>query len=288
MSRYNINKLKYNKIVRNIVSNTVKYSLIEDIGTNDVSASLVDQNHVVHARVVTREFCVLCGTSWVNEIFKKIDEKLELVWLFNDGDIVLPNQVIFHITGYARAILTGERVALNFLQTLSAISTKTYKYVYLISHTKVKIRDTRKTIPGLRFAQKYAVFCGGGFNHRIGLFDLFLIKENHIVAFKYNIGSIFDKLHYVDNLKEIEIEVENINQLLLLDSKVDAIMLDNFIIEDMKKAVKLISGKVALEVSGNILMDNIVEIAETGINFISIGDLTKNVTAVDLSMRFMW
>ena len=289
MIKYDSKKNRYKKAIKNVISNIIQYGLIEDIGANDISSLLVSLDNIVRTRVVTREFCVLCGTSWVNEIFKQIDPHIELVWLFNDGDLVLPNQIIFYITGRVRGILAGERLALNFLQTLSSVSTKTYKYVFLTSHTNVMIRDTRKTVPGLRLSQKYAVFCGGGVNHRIGLFDLFLIKENLIISFNYELYTIFDQLKVIDYTKKIEIEVEDINQLRsVINSKANVAMLDNFRIEEIKKSVKLVNRKMLLEASGNISLNNISEIAETGINFISIGDLTKNINAVDFSMRILW
>jgi len=289
MIKNDLKKIRYKNAVKNVIANIIHYGLIEDIGSNDITSLLVGLDHVVQTRVVTREFCILCGISWINETFKQIDPDMELVWLFNDGDLILPNQIVFYITGRARGILAGERLALNFLQTLSGVSTKAYKYVFLASHTNVMIRDTRKTIPGLRLSQKYAVFCGGGVNHRIGLFDLFLIKENHIISFNYELYTIFDQLKLIDYTKKIEIEVEDINQLKsVMNSRVNVAMLDNFRIEEIKKAVKLASQKILLEVSGNISLDNITEIAETGIDFISIGDLTKNINAVDFSMRILW
>ena len=271
----------------NVINENVRSALKEDIGKGDITANLIDDTTQLRASVITREFAVVSGQQWVNAVYAVIDKKIIIDWRVKDGDLVDPNQVLFTISGPARSVLTGERTALNFLQCLSATATTTHRYVQCILHTKCRILDTRKTIPGLRLAQKYAVTCGGGENHRMGLFDAFLIKENHIAA----CGSISEAVKRAkSSLTEcpIEVEVENLDELdEAQNAGASIIMLDNFSLDLMKQAVQHRSENVKLEASGNVSLDNIGAVAETGVDFISVGALTKNICAVDLSMRYM-
>ncbi len=270
-----------------LVTKMVTQALAEDIDQGDINALLIDEKEISKARVITREPMIMCGYDWVNEVFKQIDPKLQLHWYYHDGDKILANKTLFEVEGLARGILSAERNALNFLQMLSAVATKTREYIKAIEGTNCKILDTRKTIPGFRLAQKYAVTCGGGVNHRIGLFDAFLIKENHIAACNHSIIKAVEKAHEIAPHKLVEVEVENFDELNeALSAKADVIMLDNFSIEDMKKAVSIAKGQAQLEASGNISLDTIYAVAQTGVDFISIGALTKHIQAIDLSMRF--
>ena len=270
-----------------VINENVRSALKEDIGKGDITSNLIDDTTQLNACVITREFAVVSGQQWVNAVYAVIDKKIIIDWRVKDGDLVDPNQVLFTISGPARSILTGERTALNFLQCLSATATTTHRYVQCISHTKCRILDTRKTIPGLRLAQKYAVTCGGGENHRMGLYDAFLIKENHIAA----CGSITEAVKRAKsslNKCPIEVEVENLDELdQAQNAGANIIMLDNFSLDLMKQAVQQRSGNVKLEASGNVSLDNIGAVAETGVDFISVGALTKNIYAIDLSMRYM-
>ena len=270
-----------------VINANVRSALKEDIGKGDITAKLIDDTTQLNACVITREFAVVSGQQWVNAVYAVMDKKIIIDWRVKDGDLVDPNQVLFTISGPARSILTGERTALNFLQCLSATATTTHRYVQCISHTKCRLLDTRKTIPGLRLAQKYAVTCGGGENHRMGLYDAFLIKENHIAA----CGSITEAVKRAKsslNKCPIEVEVENLDELdQAQNAGANIIMLDNFSLDLMKQAVQQRSGNVKLEASGNVSLDNIGAVAETGVDFISVGALTKNIYAIDLSMRYM-
>ena len=270
-----------------VINENVRSALKEDIGKGDITANLIDDATQLRASVITREFAIVSGQQWVNAVYTVIDKKIIIDWRVNDGDLVDPNQILFTISGPARSILTGERTALNFLQCLSATAKTTHRYVQCISHTKCRILDTRKTIPGLRLAQKYAVTCGGGENHRMGLYDAFLIKENHIAA----CGSISEAVKRAkSSLTEcpIEVEVENLDELdQAQNAGADIIMLDNFSLDLMKQAVQQRSGNVKLEASGNVSLENVGAVAETGVDFISVGALTKNICAIDLSMRYM-
>jgi nicotinate-nucleotide pyrophosphorylase (carboxylating) len=274
-------------VPENIISKMVKTALEEDIGSGDITAQLISESTFAQARIITREPMILCGAAWVNEVFKQIDPQVEILWHYQDGQFIKANDVIFELKGSARSLLTGERTALNFLQMLSGTATTVHSYVEKIRHTSCKLLDTRKTIPGFRLAQKYAVTCGGGHNHRIGLYDAFLIKENHIAA----AGSITDaikKAREIGKAKPVEVEVENLAQLQeAIQSKADIVMLDNFDLAQMQQAVEHNQGRVKLEVSGNVTLSNIAKIAETGVNFISVGSLTKHIQAIDLSMRFI-
>ena len=268
------------------IEETVQRALAEDIGPGDLTATLIPADRRVTAEVVSRDEAVLCGQAWFDEVFRQVDSGIRITWQVRDGDAIHAGQVLCRIQGFARGVLTGERTALNFLQTLSGTATRARAYVEAVRGTPAAILDTRKTLPGLRTAQKYAVRCGGGQNHRMGLFDGILIKENHILA----AGSITAAIH---NAKarataniSVEIEVENLDQLReALAAGTDHLLLDNFDPAALKAAVTECGGKIKLEASGNITLDNIRIIAETGVDHISIGDLTKNVTAIDLSLR---
>ena len=267
---------------------TVALALSEDIGSGDITAGLIDTSQVSEAEVLTREQAVICGQDWVNEVFSQIDPTAVLKWMIQDGDQVPAGTVLCRIHGKTQSLLTAERTTLNFLQTLSATATRTNSLVQLVSHTDVNLLDTRKTIPGLRLAQKYAVMTGGGQNHRIGLFDAFLIKENHIAAS----GSIENAVRKARRLSPgtmLEVEVESLDELrLALKSSPDRILLDNFSVADIRQAVIEAGQSVELEASGDIESDrDLIEIAETGVDYISIGALTKHCRAIDLSMLFI-
>jgi len=265
----------------------VKQALAEDIGSGDITAQLIPADKTSHARIISRDNAVIAGCAWVDEVFKQLDNQVEIIWHVKDGDQVSANDTLFELKGSSRSLLTGERTALNFLQTLSAVATKCFHYSEQVKHTQVKLLDTRKTLPGMRSALKYAVTQGGCHNHRIGLFDAFLIKENHINA----CGSITNAIEQAKVIapgKPIEVEVESFDELnQALDAGADIIMLDNFSIEETKQAVAHAKGKAKLEASGGITDETLVSIAETGVDFISIGTLTKDIKAVDLSMRMV-
>ncbi len=273
-------------LLKTDITRSVRDALTEDIGSGDITAELIDQNTQYHATVITRENAILCGVDWVNESFNQLDPSVDITWAAKDGDRIEPNQTLFTVKGSARSILTAERTALNFLQLLSGTATLCDRYASMVQHTKVKLLDTRKTIPGLRTAQKYAVSCGGCYNHRIGLYDAYLIKENHIAACGSITAAISQaKTNHADI--PVEIEVENLSEFAqALDAKADIIMLDNFSIADLEQAVKENQERAKLEASGNVNEDTLAGLAATGVDYISIGGLTKNVTAVDLSMRF--
>lgn len=267
------------------IKKNVADALQEDIRTGDITAALIPTNETCTATVITREHAILCGTAWAAEAFYQVDSSLNLEWHFSDGDALDPNDQLLTVSGSARAILTAERTVLNFLQTLSGTATRCNHYAGLTKDLKVKLLDTRKTIPGLRLAQKYAVSCGGCFNHRMGLYDAFLIKENHIKA----CGSISNaistaKKNHPD--KPIEVEVESLAQLQeAIAAECDTVMLDNFSLEEMRLAVKLAKNIIKLEASGGIDDTSLLEIAHTGVDYISMGTLTKSLEAIDLSLR---
>ena len=268
---------KKNEIIEN-----VKIALHEDIGGGDVTAGLVDTHTIAEATLTCRDNAILCGIDWFNEVFHQIDDTIDIKWQASDGDKIKYNQVICTLKGPVCSILTGERTAINFLQTLSAVSTNVAMFVDRVKHSKTKILDTRKTLPGLRYAQKYAVKIGGGINHRHGLYDEILIKENHILA----LGSIEAIIKKVKEKKlPITIEVENLKQLeIALEADVDKIMLDNFSPSNIQKAVVMAKGNIKLEASGNTTINNVHSIAGTGVDYISVGALTKNIEAIDFSM----
>lgn len=264
----------------------VRAALAEDIGSGDITAALIPANQQAQANVICRETAVLCGMAWFNAVFAEIDTTVDVSWQKKDGDALAAGDTLCTLRGPARAILSGERTALNFLQTLSATASLSRRYAECVADLPVKILDTRKTIPGLRAAQKYAVRTGGCHNHRAGLYDAILIKENHIAA----AGSIAQAVEQAarDNPgKMIEVEVENEAEITAtLDTAATRLLLDNFSTSDLRAAVERVNGRVELEASGSFDLDNLRETAETGVNYISVGSLTKNILAVDFSMRF--
>ncbi len=269
------------------IQDTVAWALKEDIGSGDITAQLIPADNKSQARIISRDDAVIAGVAWVNEVFRQVDANVVVSWQVQDGDRVSPNQTLFELSGPSRSLLTGERAALNFLQTLSGVATKCFEYSQKVTHTQVKLLDTRKTLPGLRSALKYAVTQGGCHNHRIGLFDAFLIKENHINACG-GIEKVIRQAHKIAPGKPVEVEVESFAELnQALDAVADIIMLDNFSIEETRKAVLHVNGKAKLEASGGITDETLVNISETGVDYISIGALTKNLEAVDLSMRML-
>jgi nicotinate-nucleotide pyrophosphorylase (carboxylating) len=264
----------------------VKLALAEDLaGAEDITSLLIPEDKQVSAEVITREDMIVCGQAWVNETFKQIDPKIKIEWHCQDGDWVNAKSLLYKLIGQARDILTGERTALNFLQMLSGVATTTHQYVEKIKGTNAKLLDTRKTIPGMRLAEKYAVKCGGGQNHRLGLYDAFLIKENHKIA----CGSITNAVNAAKKIapdKPVEVEVETLEELQeAIKAKADMVMLDNFTLEQMHQAVKINNHSLKLEVSGDVNLDTINAIAQTGVDYISVGALTKNIKAINLSMR---
>lgn len=268
---------------------SVANALREDIGSGDLTASLVDADAVTGATIIARESLLLCGQAWADEVFAQLDPSIVVDWYIADGQRAENNDVVCKLTGPARALLSGERTALNFLQTLSATATTTARYVEALRGTATRVLDTRKTIPGLRLAQKYAVRCGGGHNHRIGLYDAILIKENHIKS----AGGVAAAIQAAQNLDAgvlIESEVESLDELQqALDAGAERILVDNFSLDDLRKAVALNAARdsvAELEASGNVTLQTIRDIAETGVDYISTGAITKNILASDLSMLF--
>ncbi|WP_139709688.1 carboxylating nicotinate-nucleotide diphosphorylase [Aeromonas allosaccharophila] len=284
------------------VSRAVRAALLEDLGdalttldqpdaSADITAQLIPADRMATARVITREAGVFCGQPWVDEVFLQLKAQLggevKVEWKVQDGEVLSPNQELFRLHGPARLLLTGERNALNFVQTLSGVATLTARYVAELEGTDCRLLDTRKTIPGLRTAQKYAVTCGGGKNHRIGLYDAYLIKENHILACG-GIAEAISEARHLNPGKPVEVEVESLAELeQALAAKADIVMLDNFDVTMMREAVAINQGRAKLEVSGNVTLDTLAEFAATGVDFISVGALTKHVRALDLSMRFI-
>ncbi len=265
----------------------MRAALTEDVGGGDVTAVFIPAAAQAQAQVITREPAVLCGAAWFDEVFRQLEARVRVEWLAQDGDEVQSDQVLCRLQGPARAVLTGERTALNFLQTLSGTATVTRRYARLLEGTKTQLLDTRKTVPGLRAAQKYAVSCGGGRNHRMGLYDGVLIKENHLQA----VGSISAAVQAARQRHPqlpIEVEVESLDQLTeAVQSGADIALLDNFTVAMMKEAVQLAAGRVKLEASGGLDEQQLRAVAETGVDYISVGSLTKHVRAIDLSMRFL-
>ena len=264
----------------------VKLALQEDIGSGDVTAQLIPENATSVANVICRDNAILSGVAWFDEVFKQIDNTTEISWNYKDGDKVAAGTTLCTMSGNSRAILSGERAALNFVQTLSATATLTHTFVEKIANTKANILDTRKTLPNLRDAQKYAVLCGGGKNHRIGLYDMILIKENHIMA----AGSITEAVKQAKILHpkiKVEVETETLAEFReASEAGADIIMLDNFALTTLREAVQENKGKAVLEASGGVDINTVSDIAETGVDYISIGEITKDIKAVDLSMRF--
>lgn len=278
-------------ISHTLISQLVTLALDEDLNyqtaqDGDITAQLIPQNEQANAKVITREDCIFCGKDIILEVFKQVDPRVSVNVLINDGDAVKANSTLFTAMGSARSILTAERTALNFVQTLSGTATTTAHYVKELSGTTTQLLDTRKTIPGLRALQKYAVKCGGGANHRIGLFDAFLIKENHIAA----CGTINNAVAQAKTNhpgKPVEVEVESLNELKqAIDAGADIIMLDNFSVEQIKQAVVLTNKRAKLEVSGNMTLSTLKIYSQAGVDFISSGALTKNIQSIDLSLRF--
>ncbi|MBB1520244.1 carboxylating nicotinate-nucleotide diphosphorylase [Aquipseudomonas guryensis] len=263
----------------------VRAALREDIGSGDITAQLIPAERLAHATIITRENAVIAGTAWIDEVFRQLDPRVAVHWQVADGQQASANQPLFHLEGPARALLSGERSALNFLQSLSAVATRCQHFADLVKGTPVKLLDTRKTLPGLRLAQKYAVTCGGCHNHRIGLYDAFLIKENHIAACG-GIAQAITAAHRIAPGKPVEVEVESLAELQqALDAGADIIMLDELSLDDMRTAVNITAGRAKLEASGGINESTLRSIAETGVDYISIGSLTKDIKAIDLSMR---
>lgn len=266
-------------------------ALREDLGgeidaNNDITAQLLPEGQQSHAVVITREAGVFCGKRWVEEVFIQLGGDVKVTWHVKDGDSLKPDQPLFELQGPSRILLTGERTALNFVQTLSGVASLVRSYVNLLEGTHTQLLDTRKTLPGLRTALKYAVLCGGGNNHRLGLSDAFLIKENHIIA-SGSVRNAVEKAFWLHPDVPVEVEVESLDELDdALKAGADIIMLDNFTLEDMREAVKRTDGQARLEVSGNVTKETLRAFAETGVDFISVGALTKHVQALDLSMRF--
>lgn len=275
-------------LLRIEIAKQVALALQEDIATGDINAQLIPDTQCDTATIICREPMVVAGKAWVDEVFRQLDPNMQLDWAVKDGDAVAANQILVTLIGNTRALLTGERTALNFLQTLSSTATVVANHVAVIAELPTKLLDTRKTIPMLRHAQKYAMLCGGGNNHRIGLYDAFLIKENHIMACG-GIAQAVSQARQIAN-KPVEVEVENFDELQqAIAANADIVMLDNFTIEDTKKAVELVAslGKPCqLEASGDISLTHLRQVAETGVDFISMGALTKHIKAIDLSMRF--
>lgn len=269
----------------------VQRALAEDIGSGDLTASLIPADKTAQATVISREPAILCGRAWFDAVFRQLDPGIAVSWFAAEGARVTAGQALCQLTGSARTLLTGERTALNFLQTLSATATATQRHVDAIAGTGARVLDTRKTLPGLRLAQKYAVLCGGGVNHRIGLFDAILVKENHIAA-AGSIAAAVAQARHAAGKRVVEVEVESLDELRqALATDIDRVLLDNFTLDMMREAVAINrqhdNGQVKLEASGNVSLETIRGIAETGVDFISIGGLTKHVQAIDLSMRFV-
>lgn len=274
-------------LLNQAITANIQLALSEDIGDGDITAQLIPANAQGHARVITRETMVLAGTPWVNALFTQLDPLVKLEWLAQEGELVTANAPFLRLSGSARSLLTGERAALNFIQTLSGTATKVRELVGLLEGTHTQLLDTRKTLPCLRVAQKYAVSVGGGKNHRLGLFDAFLIKENHIMA-AGSIDAAVKQARSIAPNKPVEVEVETFDELdQALAAGADIIMLDNFSHDDMRQAVKHTAGRAKLEASGNIDHTTLRQVAQTGVDFVSMGAVTKDVKAIDLSMRFV-
>jgi nicotinate-nucleotide pyrophosphorylase (carboxylating) len=268
-----------------VIADNIRAALTEDVGSGDITAQLIAADATATATVITREDGVLCGSDWASAVFAELEPAIDIDWLAKDGDRITAGQTLLTLSGPARGLLTGERAALNFLQLLSGTATTCRRYADLVADTPVRLLDTRKTVPGLRIAQKYAVTRGGCYNHRIGLYDAFLIKENHIMACG-GIAEAVDAARALAPGKPVEVEVESMAELdQALAAQCERVMLDNFSLTDMRAAVELANGKLELEASGNVTSETLLPIAKTGVDFISIGALTKDCKALDLSMR---
>lgn len=275
------------KISLQSIREQVRLALIEDIGEGDLTASLIPEDARSEATVISREPAVICGILWFEQVFAQLDEKIRIDWRVADGDKVEPGQILCILSGPSRALLTGERTALNFLQTLSGTATITRQYIEAVAGTGVKVLDTRKTIPGLRLAQKYAVSCGGGSNHRMGLYDGVLIKENHIAAAGSIAEAVAQARRHAPKHIPVEVEVEDLHEVHeALAAGADILLLDNMEPMTLSEAVAINHGQAALEASGGVTLKTIRKIAETGVDYISVGELTKHLRALDLSMRF--
>lgn len=275
------------KAAPDIVALDVARALTEDIGSGDISAQLIPADETAHARIISREPAILSGIDWADAAFRRVSPAVRIEWAAADGDSLFPEQSLCLLSGPARALLTAERVALNFLQTLSATATVTRRFVEAVEGTGARILDTRKTLPGLRYAQKKAVVDGGGTNHRMGLYDMVMIKENHIRA-AGSIGQAVRAAGVVARDRPLEVEVETLEQLEeALAAGVKRVLLDNFSLDQLREAVRVTAGRAKLESSGNVSLATVRDVAETGVDYISIGALTKHVEAVDLSMRFI-
>lgn len=276
-----VNEAFFNEVRRN-----VQAAIVEDVGAGDINAALISKEQIATAHLITRTAGVFCGQPWADETCQQIDTSITIEWLVHDGQSVTPGDALLVAHGPARSLLTCERIMLNFIQLLSGTATAARQYVEAISETSAKILDTRKTVPGLRIAQKYAVAVAGAKNHRMGLFDAYLIKENHIAT----AGGITESVNAARRQNphiKIEIEVETISQLLeAIEAGVDMALLDNFSMEELREAVTLSDGNIPLEASGGITLENVVSIAQTGVNYISVGEITKNIEPMDLSLRF--
>ena len=276
-----VNEAFFNEVRRN-----VQAAIVEDVGAGDINAALISKEQIATAHLITRTAGVFCGQPWADETCQQIDTSITIEWLVHDGQSVTPGDALLVAHGPARSLLTCERIMLNFIQLLSGTATAARQYVEAISETSAKILDTRKTVPGLRIAQKYAVAVAGAKNHRMGLFDAYLIKENHIAA----AGGITESVNAARRQNphiKIEIEVETIPQLLeAIEAGVDMALLDNFSMEELREAVTLSDGNIPLEASGGITLENVVSVAQTGVNYISVGEITKNIEPMDLSLRF--
>jgi len=279
--------MHYHEALAEEIRTSAARLLAEDVGPGDITAQLIPERQWASARVITREDAVLCGVAFVDELFRRLDSRVTLNWQHADGDRLAAGDTLLELEGPARSLLTGERAALNLLQTLSGTATRTRAYVDLIEDTGVRLLDTRKTLPGLRLAQKYAVTCGGGYNHRIGLYDAFLIKENHIAACGGIAAAVKEARDIAKDLP-VEVEVETFEELdQALAASADVVMLDNFSLDDLREAVRRGSGRATLEASGNVSDATLRSIAETGVDCISSGALTKDVQSIDLSMRIL-
>ncbi|OUR83195.1 nicotinate-nucleotide diphosphorylase (carboxylating) [Cycloclasticus sp. 46_120_T64] len=270
---------------RKIIQDDVKRFLAEDVGSGDLTAQVIAADKLATATLITREAMLVCGQAWFDAVFNSIDENIQVDWQCQEGEQVFAGDVLCYLSGSARGLLTGERAALNMLQTLSATASLANQYAKAVNGTNAVVLDTRKTIPGLRLAQKYAVSCGGASNHRIGLYDGILIKENHIMA-AGSIAKAVAAARLVSDSVDVEVEVESLAEVRqALEAKADILLLDNFTLDELVQAVELNNGAAKLEASGNVNLSTIRDIAKTGVDFISVGALTKNVQAVDLSMR---